>query len=238
MKPVFIALDFHNLTEVKQFMKNFSQTNNMCVKVGMEIFYSEGKNIIEYLQNKDINIFLDLKLYDIPTTVEKATYELGKLKVQYITVHASGGSKMINAAKKGLVQAAKDYNLTDITKILAVTELTSFSEIQMQQEQAVNKSMPEMVTHLAKIAYQNGADGVICSALENEMIHQNTSEEFSCVNPGIRLSSDNNDDQQRVVNPKKARKLGSNGIVVGRSITKAEKPNAAYKQILNEWSSK
>lgn len=101
MKPVFIALDFHNLTEVKQFMKNFSQTNNMCVKVGMEIFFIlKVKILLNIYKIKTSIFFLDLKLYDIPTTVEKAAYELGKLKVQYITVHASGGSKMINAAKK------------------------------------------------------------------------------------------------------------------------------------------
>ncbi|MCL0312506.1 orotidine-5'-phosphate decarboxylase [Apilactobacillus sp. TMW 2.2459] len=236
MKPIFIALDFHNLTELKTFMDNLKHQENLYVKVGMEIFYSEGKAVIEYLKKQNIKIFLDLKLYDIPSTVEKAAYELGKLNISYITVHASGGSKMIKAAKNGVMQAAKDYNYPEPAKILAVTELTSFSEQQMQKEQLVNQKMPEMVTHLAKLAYQNNADGVICSALENQMIHTNTSKEFLCINPGIRLASDNKDDQQRVVTPQKAKQLGSNGIVVGRSITKSNQPNESYRTILKEWS--
>ncbi|TPR50534.1 orotidine-5'-phosphate decarboxylase [Apilactobacillus micheneri] len=230
MKSVFIALDFPTAAKTFEFLQPFSEINNLSVKVGMELFYREGPEIIKKLRHKNINVFLDLKLHDIPHTVEQAAFQLAQLDVQYTTIHALGGGKMIQAARDGLDAGSKQYH-TKTPKLLAVTQLTSTSEAQLKVEEQVDVSMPESVSHLANIAYQSGADGVISSALEDEFIHKKVNKNLLCINPGIRLNSNNNDDQKRVVTPIKARQLGSDGIVVGRSITKADNPVETYKMI-------
>lgn len=230
MKPVFIALDFPTAAKTFEFLKPFSEINNLYVKVGMELFYREGPKIIKKLRQKNINVFLDLKLHDIPHTVEKAAFQLAQLDVQFTTIHALGGGKMIQAARDGLDAGSKKYH-TKAPKLLAVTQLTSTSEAQLKVEEQVAVSMPESVSHLANIAYQSGADGVISSALEDEFIHKKVNKNLLCINPGIRINNNNNDDQTRVVTPIKARQLGSNGIVVGRSITQANNPVETYKMI-------
>ncbi|UQS81789.1 orotidine-5'-phosphate decarboxylase [Bombilactobacillus folatiphilus] len=234
MSPVIIALDFANAQTTLTFLDQFIQEPNLFVKVGMELFYFEGPRIIQELQRRKIKIFLDLKLYDIPHTVEQAMYQLGRQGVEMVTVHAQGGQAMIQSAKRGLQRGNQEVRQAP-TKLLAVTQLTSTSQAQMQTEQQIAVSLPASVTHLAKLAQKSGADGVIASAWEDPAIHVATSADFWCVNPGIRLSNEVIDDQKRVATPKKARQLGSQAIVVGRSITQADAPVAAYHQILQEW---
>ncbi|WP_105956843.1 orotidine-5'-phosphate decarboxylase [Apilactobacillus quenuiae] len=233
MKPVFIALDFPTAAKTFEFLKPFLGIKNLFVKVGMELFYREGPEIIKKLRHNNINVFLDLKLHDIPHTVEKAAFQLAKLDVQYTTIHALGGGKMIRAAKDGLTNGSKNYH-NKLPKLLAVTQLTSTSAEQLNVEEQINVSMTESVAHLANIAYQSGADGVISSALEDKFIHEEVKKDLLCINPGIRLNDNDNDDQKRVVTPTKARQLGSDGIVVGRSITQAYNPVETYKMIFSQ----
>lgn len=232
MKPVFIALDFVDAPTALKFLEPFKDVKPLAVKVGMELFYREGSSIIEALRDQDIDVFLDLKLHDIPHTVLQAAKQIGQLNVQFTTVHSLGGSEMIKAARRGLNEGAKQAGV-DAPQLLAVTQLTSTSEEQLHDEELVPVSMAESVSHLAKMASQSGADGVISSALENDLIHQAVSEEFKCINPGIRLPKNSVDDQKRVVTPTRAFELNTNGIVVGRSITQSDNPVQTYKDIYN-----
>ncbi|MCK8636028.1 orotidine-5'-phosphate decarboxylase [Apilactobacillus kunkeei] len=232
MKPVFIALDFIDAPTALKFLEQFKDVKPLAVKVGMELFYREGSSIIKQLREQNIDVFLDLKLHDIPHTVQQAAKQIGQLDVQFTTVHSLGGSEMINAARHGLDEGAKKAGV-NAPQLLAVTQLTSTSEEQLHDEELVHVSMAESVYHLAKIASHNGADGVISSAMENELIHQAVSNDFKCINPGIRLPSNNVDDQKRVVTPQKASELRTSGIVVGRSITQSNDPVQTYKNIYN-----
>lgn len=232
MKPVFIALDFVDAPTALKFLEMFKDVKPLAVKVGMELFYREGSSIIRALRNQNIDVFLDLKLHDIPHTVQQAAKQIGQLDVQFTTVHSLGGSEMIKAARRGLDEGANQAGV-DAPQLLAVTQLTSTSEEQLHDEELVPVSMAESVSHLAKMASQSGADGVISSALENDLIHQAVSDEFKCINPGIRLPSNSVDDQKRVVTPTKAFELNTSGIVVGRSITQSDNPVQTYKDIYN-----
>ncbi|CAI2667252.1 Orotidine 5'-phosphate decarboxylase [Apilactobacillus kunkeei] len=232
MKPVFIALDFVDAPNALKFLEPFKDVKPLAVKVGMELFYREGASIIRALRNQNIDVFLDLKLHDIPHTVQQAAKQIGQLDVQFTTVHSLGGSEMIKAARRGLDEGANQAGV-DAPQLLAVTQLTSTSEEQLHDEELVSVSMAESVSHLAKMASQSGADGVISSALENDLIHQAVSDEFKCINPGIRLPSNSVDDQKRVVTPTKAFELNTSGIVVGRSITQSNNPVQTYKDIYN-----
>ncbi|CAI2668149.1 orotidine-5'-phosphate decarboxylase [Lactobacillus kunkeei] len=232
MKPVFIALDFVDAPTALKFLEPFKDVKPLAVKVGMELFYREGSSIIEALRDQDIDVFLDLKLHDIPHTVLQAAKQIGQLNVQFTTVHSLGGSEMIKAARRGLNEGAKQAGV-DAPQLLAVTQLTSTSEEQLHDEELVPVSMAESVSHLAKMASQSGADGVISSALENDLIHQVVSEDFKCINPGIRLPKNSVDDQKRVVTPTRAFELNTSGIVVGRSITQSDNPVKTYKDIYN-----
>ncbi|WP_156301660.1 orotidine-5'-phosphate decarboxylase [Secundilactobacillus similis] len=234
VRPIIIALDFEDKEQVFAFLDQFDHQENLFVKVGMELFYFEGPKILAELRKRGIHVFLDLKLYDIPNTVEQAMYQLGQQEVSMVTVHAAGGAEMIRRAKQGLLRGSEKAGVKP-AKLLAITQLTSTSEEQMQDEQLVTVSLAESVKHYAQLAQESGADGVISSALEDPRIHQATSQDFLCINPGIRLASDSVDDQKRVVTPSEAARLGSNGLVVGRSITKASDPVAAYQTIAKEW---
>lgn len=226
-KPVIIALDFSNASEVSEFLTPFANEKDLWVKVGMELFYGEGPNLIKSLRERGLHIFLDLKLYDIPHTVNQAMKQIGRLGVEMTTCTGLGGAKMIEAAKDGLISGSN----SDV-KLLAITQLTSMTEKMMHETlQNDQRSMVDSVDHLAKLAAASGADGVISSALEDQSIHEATSEDFLVINPGIRLATDAKDDQMRVVTPELAASLGSNGIVVGRSITKAKDPLQAYHQV-------
>lgn len=227
-RPVFIALDFPNAVTARAFLDNFRDiTNKPAIKIGMELFFAEGPEFVRELRRQGFTIFLDLKLYDIPTTVGHAVASIAKLNVQYLTVHAAGGEKMLRQAV-----ANKGQNM----QLLAVTQLTSFSESDMQATQQTTASMTDSVIHLAQLAYQSGVDGTISAPLEANLIQQKTSDSFLRVTPGIRLTGDSADDQARITTPAKARDFGATGLVVGRSITKAKNPVAAYQQVLSEWS--
>ncbi|MHA8262341.1 orotidine-5'-phosphate decarboxylase [Lactobacillaceae bacterium Melli_B3] len=234
MRPIIIALDFKNQAIALNFLNQFEHPDQLFVKVGMELFYAEGPAIVKQLRKMGVKVFLDLKLYDIPNTVEQAMEQIAKLDVQMTTIHAAGGAAMIQAAKRGLIAGSQLVGGTP-AKLLAVTQLTSTSEAQMQSEQLVDASMQTAVSHLAELAADNGADGTISSALETPLIHQATSDQFLCINPGIRLKSNQANDQKRITTPAQARELGSNGIVVGRAITQASNPQAAYQLIEQEW---
>ncbi|WP_334328827.1 orotidine-5'-phosphate decarboxylase [Companilactobacillus sp. HBUAS59699] len=227
-KPVIIALDFADDFECIEFLSQFPKDENLFVKIGLEMFCQFGYPFVRSLRNRGYNIFLDLKLHDIPNTVRRTCEMIAKWDVQMLTVHASGGAEMIAAAKQGL-------RGTD-TKLLAVTQLTSLGQVELANELQVPLQSQDYVTHLAKLAYDNGADGVISSALEVPLIKEATGEDFLCITPGIRPKSAQVGDQKRVATPAKARVLGSDGIVVGRPITQADNGYVAYQNICKEWN--
>lgn len=235
MDPI-IALDFENLETTQAFLAQFDSTTPLFVKVGMELFYREGPAVIKALQTqRPVNIFLDLKLHDIPHTVEKAAYQLGRLGIQLTTVHAAGGSAMLKAAKTGLMAGAAEANV-QAPKLLAITHLTSSTPAMLRNELSIATPLPQAVQHLAAVAQAAGVDGVVASAQEVPLIRAVTAPDFLIITPGIRPAHTALGDQKRVVTPKQARELGSSGIVVGRPITQASDPIAAYQQIKAEWS--
>lgn len=224
-KPI-IALDFSSKEQVEKFLAQFDDP--LFVKVGMELFYQEGPELVKMIKSMGHQIFLDLKLHDIPNTVEAAMRGLAKLGVDLTNVHAAGGLEMMKAAKRGLAGSA--------TQLIAVTQLTSTDETQMHEDQLIYVTLEESVLHYAKQAKRAGLDGVVCSVLESSAIARDCGDAFLKVTPGIRLAGSAADDQKRVASPTAAKEQGSTHIVVGRAITKAEKPAAAYSQIKKEWS--
>ena len=228
-KPI-IALDFSTYEEAKTFLTGFDE--KLYVKIGMELYMQSGPAIIDVIKAYGHDVFLDLKLHDIPTTVERTMSVLGKLNVDMVNVHASGGYEMMKRAASAFRKENADG------KIIAVTQLTSMDEHTMQREQQTPLSLTDSVLHYAKLAYKAGLDGVVSSPLESRMIHNEISEHFLTVTPGIRLSENNNDDQVRVVTPNKAKQLGSDYIVVGRPITQSDNPAKAYKEIKQLWEGK
>lgn len=224
-KPI-IALDFASKQQVEELLAQFSEP--LFVKVGMELYFQEGPDLVRYIKSLGHEIFLDLKLHDIPNTVESAMRGLSKLGVDMVNVHAAGGLEMMKAAKRGLAGSE--------TKLIAVTQLTSTSEEDMHEDQLVYVSLEESVLHYAKRAMQAGLDGVVCSVLEAEAITKVCGPDFLLVTPGIRPASVSADDQKRVATPAEAQAKGSTHIVVGRAITKSENPSESYAQITTEWS--
>lgn len=232
-RPI-IALDFASKDEVATFIEKFPKEEALFVKVGMELFYQEGPEIVRWLNQLGHAVFLDLKLHDIPNTVEKAMIGLAKLGVAITNVHAAGGVEMMAAAKAGLVKGTKAGEKTPI--LIAVTQLTSTSEKAMHQDQLIQVPLKESVLHYAACAQKAKLDGVVCSALEAQEIHKNTTNDFVCLTPGIRPTGADVGDQKRVVTPSKARELGATYIVVGRPITQAENPYETYVTIKKEWN--
>ena len=227
-RPVFIALDFPDAKTTRLVLNDFLKiADKPAIKIGMELFFAEGPEFVRELHSQGFTIFLDLKLYDIPTTVGHAVASIAKLNVQYLTVHAAGGTKMLRQA---VANKGKEM------KLLAVTQLTSFSEADMQATQLTSSNMTENVIHLAELAYQSGIDGTISAPLEAGFIQKKTNDSFLRITPGIRLTGDSTDDQNRITTPAKARELGATGLVVGRSVTKSNDPVAAYQRVLLEWS--
>ncbi len=232
-KP-FIALDFPSWEMTKTFLDQFPAGLN--VKVGMELYLQNGPVILEKLLNKDHRIFLDLKLHDIPNTVYGAMKGLAGFDLELINVHAAGGSVMMEMALEGL-HAGTPANHTR-ANLIAVTQLTSTTEEQMQVEQLIPKTINESVLHYATLAKEAGLDGVVCSPHESSEIREYCGEDFIRVTPGIRLAEDQKGDQKRVTTPQRAKELGSSLIVVGRSITGAGNPVEAYERIVHEWEGK
>lgn len=200
------------------------------VKVGMELYYAFGPGIVKQAKQRGLQVFLDLKSYDIPNTVYRAMKVIGRMGVRFTTTHAAGGTEMLHAAKKGLVEGAREVSLPE-PKLLAITELTSIDENILKNEQHVDLPLGDVVKNYAQVAEKAGLDGVICSAQEVQAIRKVTNPNFLCVTPGIRPDLSVHDDQKRVVTPAQAHELGSNGIVVGRPITQSDDPVAAYKSI-------
>lgn len=237
VQPLIIALDFPKAEIALDFVKQFPTSEQLFVKVGMELYYQAGPTIIRELQALGCQIFLDLKLHDIPHTVEQAATVIGQLGVDLTTIHAAGGQKMMQAAVAGIATGAKKANVRP-AKVLAITQLTSTSEQMLHQELNINTSLTASVDHLAQLAAASHVDGVISSALEVPHIKAATSANFLCISPGIRLTSQSTDDQVRIVTPAGAHQLGSDGIVVGRPITQAPDPVASYQQIKALWEAK
>ena len=225
-RPV-IALDFPSFEAVKEFLSLFPVEESLYLKVGMELYYAEGPGVVRYLKSLGHSVFLDLKLHDIPNTVKSAMKVLSQLGVDMTNVHAAGGVEMMRAAREGLGTQAK---------LIAVTQLTSTSESQMQDFQNIQTSLQESVIHYAKKTAEAGLDGVVCSAQEVQLIKQATNPDFICLTPGIRPAGAAAGDQKRVMTPADAYQIGSDYIVVGRPITQAEDPVAAYHAIKDEWN--
>ncbi|MCT3532443.1 orotidine-5'-phosphate decarboxylase [Latilactobacillus curvatus] len=234
--PLIIALDFPNWETTDRLLVQFPTDESLFVKVGMELFYQEGPQLIKTLKARGYRIFLDLKLYDIPNTVQSAMTVIGQLGVDYTTIHAAGGQAMLKAGAAGLKKGAALGNVRP-AKLLAITQLTSTSEAQMQTEQLVNVSLPESVAHYAQLAQNSDCDGVVCSAQEVPTIREHTNADFLCVTPGIRPATSQTNDQKRAVTPHEAAQAESSAIVVGRPITQATNPYQAYQAIKSEWES-
>ncbi|WP_088043869.1 orotidine-5'-phosphate decarboxylase [Bacillus sp. EAC] len=228
---VVIALDFSSKDEVMNFVKQFQKS--LYVKVGMELFYKEGPTIVRELKALGHQIFLDLKLHDIPNTVKQAMKNIAELEVDMVNVHAAGGSKMMKAALEGLEQGTPLGKKRPL--LIAVTQLTSTSDEQVATEQGIS-SLKNSIQLYALLTHESGLDGVVCSPLDVGIVQDAVeSETFLTVTPGIRLADNSVDDQVRVTTPAKAKQLGSSYIVVGRSITKSENPVEAYEEIISQW---
>lgn len=229
---LIIALDFPNKGQVLNFLETF-ESEQLFVKVGMELFYSEGPSIIEELKKQNHKIFLDLKLHDIPNTVKRAMKVLASFGCDLVNVHAAGGSEMMTAALEGL-DAGTPSGLKR-PDCIAVTQLTSTSEAQAKSEQFITGSLQESVLNYAELAKRSGLDGVVCSPLEAGMIHHRLGSEFHTVTPGIRPLESEMQDQKRTATPAFAREQGISAIVVGRPITHAANPLESYLKIKNDW---
>jgi len=228
-KDVIVACDFSNKSEVIEFLSKFTE-EKPYVKIGMELFYSEGPEIVRQIKSMGHKIFLDLKLHDIPNTVMKSMSVLSSLDVDMCNLHAAGTVAMMEAAIKGLTREDGTRPL-----LIAVTQLTSTSEERMRTDVLIDKPLEEVVIHYAKNAKKAGLDGVVCSPLEAGMVHNACGIEFLTVTPGVRFGDSDCGDQVRVTTPEQAKKIGSDYIVVGRPITAANNPVEAYKRCLREF---
>lgn len=226
-REVIIACDFESKKELYEFLSKF-QNEKPFLKIGMELFYGEGISIVQELKKQGFKIFLDLKLHDIPNTVKKAMYNLAKLNVDMVNVHAAGGIKMMKAALEGL----KEGSSSTRPLCIAVTQLTSTSSTMLKEELLIEQSMENTVKKYAQNALEAGLDGVVCSPLEAPIIQQFN---LISVTPGIRFATKELDDQVRVTTPSQAKELGSTFIVVGRAITASSDPVESYLQAKKEF---
>ena len=228
-KDVIIACDFASQEETLAFLERFGEERPF-VKIGMELFYSAGPGIVRALKARGHRVFLDLKLHDIPNTVEKAMRVLRDLGADIVNLHAAGAADMMRAALKGLTRPDGTRPL-----LIAVTQLTSTDERRMRDELLIERPLEEVVLAYAKNARDAGLDGVVCSPLEAGRVHAVCGADFLTVTPGVRFADGERGDQKRVTTPERARALGSDYIVVGRPITQAADPAAAYHQCVKEF---
>ncbi|HBP25034.1 MAG TPA: orotidine-5'-phosphate decarboxylase [Oribacterium sp.] len=228
-KDVIIALDFPNAEETYRFLDQFTGRKPF-VKIGMELFYAEGPQIVREIKKRGHKVFLDLKLHDIPNTVKGGMQSLRDLGVDMTNVHASGGIRMMKAAVEGLTRADGTRPM-----LIAVTQLTSTSQETMTEELLIDRPIADVVVQYAKNAQAAGLEGVVCSPLEAGRIHAEVGADFKTITPGIRFAGDAVGDQARVTTPAKAKEIGSDYIVVGRSITAAADPVAAYERALQDF---
>ena len=227
MSRTIIALDFSNKEQVLEFLRQFDEP--VYVKIGMELTYACGLDIVKEVKNMGHKIFLDLKLHDIPNTVKGGMKNLAKLGVDIVNCHCAGGSEMMKAAKQGILEGTPEGQQP--AKLIGVTVLTSTSKESMNEELGIPGEVIDTVIHYAKNAKEAGLDGVVCSVHEAKAIHEACGDDFLTVTPGIRLAGNSVDDQKRVATPEFAKEQGCDMIVVGRSITKSEDPKATYKAI-------
>lgn len=228
-KDVIIACDFASKEELFSFLQRFTDEKPF-LKIGMELFYAEGPSIVKELKASGHKIFLDLKLHDIPNTVKKAMAVLSHLEIDMCNVHAAGTISMMEAALEGLTRPDGTRPL-----LIAVTQLTSTSEERMQNDLLIDRPLEEVVMHYAANAKIAGLDGVVCSPLEAGEVKAVCGNSFLTVTPGVRFADGEKGDQVRITTPAKAREMGSDYIVVGRPITKAEDPVAAYRRCVAEF---
>ena len=230
-KDVIVALDFSRAEEVFAFLDKFeSESKKPFVKIGMELFYSQGADMVRAIKARGHKIFLDLKLHDIPNTVKKSMAVLSSLDVDICNLHAGGGIAMMKAALEGLTREDGSRPL-----LIAVTQLTSTSEQVMKEELWIDKPIDLTVMHYASNAAQAGLDGVVCSPLEAGKVHSECGKNFLTVTPGVRFDDASKGDQVRVTTPARAKELGSDYIVVGRPVTAADDPVAAYRRCDGEF---
>ena len=228
-KDVIVACDFDSKEKILAFLDKF-QGEKPFVKIGMELYYAEGPAIVREIKARGHKIFLDLKLHDIPNTVKKAMAVLSNLDVDICNLHAAGTGPMMKAALEGLTRADGTRPL-----LIAVTQLTSTDEETMKHDLLIDQPLDKVVMHYAKNAADCGLDGVVCSPLEAGKVHEVCGEKFLTVTPGVRFAGGDVGDQKRVTTPEKAKELGSDYIVVGRPITAAEDPVAAWKRCVAEF---
>ena len=230
-KDVIVACDFASAEATFAFLDKFNGCSRKpFVKIGMELYYAEGPAIVREIKARGHKIFLDLKLHDIPNTVKKAMAVLSGLDVDMTNLHAAGTKAMMEAALEGLTRPDGSRPL-----LIAVTQLTSTDAERMQKELLIQGEMPDVVMHYAKNAKEAGLDGVVCSPLEAGVVHENCGKNFITVTPGVRFADGDIGDQKRVMTPAEAKKIGSDYIVVGRPITAAEDPVAAYERCVAEF---
>ena len=230
-RDVIVACDFASAEETFKFLDKFENLDRKpFVKIGMELFYAEGPDIVREIKRRGHKIFLDLKLHDIPTTVMKSMAVLSKLDVDMTNLHAAGTSRMMSAAIEGLTREDGTRPI-----LIAVTQLTSTDEETMRSDLLIKEPIDKVVMHYAKCAKNSGLDGVVCSPLEAGKVHEVCGSDFITVTPGVRFADGDKGDQKRVMTPEQAKKIGSDYIVVGRPITKAEDPVAAYERCCREF---
>ena len=228
-RDVIIACDFASAEETFKFLDKF-EGKKPFVKIGMELYYAEGPSIVREIKARGHKIFLDLKLHDIPNTVKKAMAVLSRLDVDMCNLHASGTVNMMKAALEGLTRPDGTRPL-----LIAVTQLTSTSEETMRSDLLIEKPLDEVVMHYAYCAKEAGLDGIVCSPREAGKVHERCGNDFVTVTPGVRFADGDVGDQVRVMTPEEAKKIGSDFIVVGRPITAADDPVAAYERCVREF---
>ncbi len=229
LRDVIIACDFSSAEATLQFLDKFTDCKPF-VKIGMELYYAAGPAIVQQIKARGHKIFLDLKLHDIPNTVKKAMAVLSKMDVDMCNLHAAGTIEMMKAALEGLTREDGTRPL-----LIAVTQLTSTSEERMQRELLINASINDTIVQYARNAKEAGLDGVVCSPLEAGMVKEACGEAFVTVTPGVRFADGEVGDQVRVTTPARAKEIGTDYIVVGRPITQAADPVAAYKRCVEEF---
>ena len=228
-KDVIVACDFESAEQTYAFLDKFTGKKPF-VKIGMELFYAEGPEIVRQIKARGHKIFLDLKLHDIPNTVKKAMAVLSRLDVDICNLHAAGTIPMMEAALEGLTRPDGTRPL-----LIAVTQLTSTDQETMERDLLIKEKIDDVVIHYAQNAARAGLDGVVCSPLEAGKVHESCGSGFLTVTPGVRFADGAKGDQKRVMTPAQAREIGSDYIVVGRPITAAEDPVAAYERCVKEF---
>ena len=228
-KDVIIACDFDSAEKTFAFLDKF-EGKKPFVKIGMELFYAEGPSIVKEIKKRGHKIFLDLKLHDIPNTVKKSMAVLSRLDVDMTNLHAAGTKRMMEAALEGLTRPDGTRPM-----LIAVTQLTSTDQESMENDLLIKEPIDKVVMHYAACAKTAGLDGVVCSPLEAGKVHEVCGEKFLTITPGVRFADGDVGDQKRVTTPAKAREIGSDYIVVGRPITAATDPVAAYNRCIEEF---